>query len=212
MQSIPVNGHDAGQHLEVIRTLMERSAIYRRVLGALGILGGAVGFWFLGERYFAFYWMGIGVFGLVGAFFQMRRQALSEHEPFWSPPTKRVTQALMPALVVGALVGLVAPTIPSLLGGKSPGLFQAQSEWWLPPVWMLLYGCAIHAAGFFMPRGFKLFGWSYIAAGAFVWGSLSRLDYASLRWAHLVMAVAFGLPHLSYGIYLNITERNGTHA
>ena len=92
-----------------------------------------------------------------------------------------------------------------------PGLFKAHSEWWLPAVWMLLYGWAIHAAGFFMPRGFKLLGWSYIVAGAFVWAVLSRLDYSSLKWAHLVMAVAFGLPHFAYGIYLNLTEENGSH-
>jgi hypothetical protein len=217
VQSVHVNGFDAGQHLEVIRTLMERSAIYRRalaptmlMLGILGILGGAMGFWFLSDRLFAFYWMGIGVIGLGGSYFQMRRQALSDQEGFWSPPTKRVTQALLPALMVGAVFGLISPKIPTLLGSSHPpSLLEANSEWWLPPMWMLLYGCAIHAAGFFMPRGFKLFGWSYIAAGAFVLGVLSRLEYSPLKWAHLVMAVAFGLPHLAYGIYLNITERNG---
>ena len=35
-------------------------------------------------------------------------------------------------------------------------------------MWLLFYGCALHAAGFFMPRGMKWFGWIYIglACGA----------------------------------------------
>ena len=46
-----MNQHAAGQHLEVIRTLMERSAIYRRalapnmlMLGAVGIAAGIAGY------------------------------------------------------------------------------------------------------------------------------------------------------------------------
>lgn len=197
---------------------MERSAIYRRalaptmiMLGILGIAAGLVGFYFQIQRGFAIYWMSVGVSGLSAAYFQMRRQALKEQEPFWSPPTRRVTLALLPALSVGALLGLAAARVPEILGMVPPRLMEAHAEWWLPAGWMLLYGCAIHAAGFFMPRGFKLFGWAYIATGTAVWVVLSGLDYSSLRWAHLLMAVAFGLPHFAYGIYLNITERNGTH-
>ena len=215
-----MNGFDAGQHLEVIRTLMERSAIYRRalaptmmMLGILGVAAGVIAFYFQLERHlnFAIYWMSVGLVGLSAAYLQMRGQALKEQEPFWSPPTKRVTLALSPALFIGALLGLSASNMPERLGLFPPRLMEAHAEWWLPAGWMLLYGCSIHAAGFFMPRGFKLFGWAYIGAGTFVWAFLSRLDYSSLRWAHLLMAVAFGLPHLAYGIYLNITERHRAH-
>jgi hypothetical protein len=78
---------------------------------------------------------------------------------------------------------------------------------------MLLYGAAIHAAGFFMPRGFKLFGWAYIVAGTFVILTLSHLKSGvSLRFAHLLMAIAFGGAHLAYGAYLAITERSRCEA
>ena len=63
-----------------------------------------------------------------------------------------------------------------------------------------------------MPRGFKLFGWSYIFAGCFVWGVLSRLDHVPLNLAHLLMAVVFGGPHLAYGVYLAITEKRKEEA
>jgi hypothetical protein len=216
VQSMNVDRHAASQHLEVIRTLMERSAVYRRalaptmvMLGLLGIVAGLAGYYLqiVDRSRFAFFWMGVGVAGLAGAYLQMRGQALKEREPFWSPPTKRVTLALTPALFVGAMFGLAAAQAPMLNYFISPSLIVGEAGWWLPAVWMLLYGCAIHAAGFFMPRGFKLFGWSYILAGCFVWAVLSRLDHVPLNLAHLLMAVVFGGPHLAYGLYLAITEK-----
>lgn len=217
MQSNSVNGHSAGQHLEVIRTLMERSAIYRRalapimlMLGFIGIAAGVAGYFLpLGDsRRFAVYWLGISGSSIAGAYLQMRSQALGEGEDFWSPPTRRVTQALAPALCVGAIFGVATATSPRAFVFLPPSLLAGDPAWQLPAVWMLAYGCAIHAAGFFMPRGFKLFGWGYIASGLVVLVGLSRLETgAPLRLAHLLMAVAFGGAHLAYGVYLAITEK-----
>src|SRR5580765_8944445 len=93
----------AAEHLQVIRTLMERSAVYRRALapimiynGALGVAGGVLGsalkiYW---PRGFIFYWAAVAVMALTGSFLLVRRQALKEAEPFWSPPTRRVARAL----------------------------------------------------------------------------------------------------------------------
>ena len=41
---------------------------------------------------------------LAGSLVLVRRQALKESEPFWSPPTRRVTQAMLPPLVAGTIV------------------------------------------------------------------------------------------------------------
>jgi hypothetical protein len=212
-----VNRHAASQHLEVIRTLMERSAVYRRalapimlMLGVLGITAGAAGYLldFSGRARFSYYWMGVGVAGLAGAYWQMRAQSLRDHEPFWSPPTKRVTQALSPALFVGAVFGLAAAQAPAINFFVPPQLLVGEPVWWLPAAWMLLYGCAVHAAGFFMPRGFRVFGWGFILSGCLVWGVLSGLETGvTLRLAHLLMAVVFGGSHLAYGAYLAITEK-----
>ncbi|HUS34488.1 MAG TPA: hypothetical protein VM680_03970 [Verrucomicrobiae bacterium] len=212
-----MNQHAAGQHLEVIRTLMERSAIYRRalapnmlMLGVVGIAAGVAGY-FLNITHsqpFAMYWLCISIGALAASYLNMRREALRDHEQFWSPPTRRVTQALAPALFVGAVFGFATAIAPGRIVVLPPSLLNVEPAWQLPPVWMLLYGCAIHAAGFFMPRGFKLFGWAYIITGALVLFSLSRLEPgASLRLAHLLMAIAFGGAHLAYGAYLAITDR-----
>jgi hypothetical protein len=217
-----VNQHAAGQHLEVIRTLMERSAIYRRalapnmlMLGGIGIAAGIFGYFLPieGSRKFAVYWLCISIGSLAASYLNMRRQSLQDHEPFWSPPTRRVTQALAPALFVGAVFGFVTAISPWSILLVPPSLLAGEPAWQLPPVWMLLYGCAIHAAGFFMPRGFKIFGWGYIIAGTLVLLTLSRLQPgASLKLANLLMAIAFGGAHLAYGAYLRITEHSNGEA
>src|SRR5689334_6637385 len=116
MQSDCMETNQAAENLQVIRTLMERSALYRRALapimlfaGAMGLLGAGAGVIFKLEalRIFCGYWLGVAVVVVAGAFVIARRQALKDHEPFWSPPTRRVSQALTPPLAAGLLFSLV---------------------------------------------------------------------------------------------------------
>jgi len=203
----------AAEHLQVIRTLMERSAVYRRALapittlaGCVGILAGLAG-WFLrieSPQGFAGYWMCVGLVAAVGAFLLVRRQALKEAEPFWSLPTRRVALALLPSY----LIGLVAALLVLLCPG-----WDFIQPWGLPALWMLLYGCALHAAGFFMARGIRLFGWLFVVCGC---GLLLARCFDSGPWAllqgHKVMGAGFGGLHLAYGIYLYFTEKGGNAA
>jgi hypothetical protein len=203
----------ATEHLQVIRTLMERSAIYRRALapimiaiGVLGIAGGALG-WSLrihAPQAFVGYWAGVGVLALAGSFVLVRRQALKESEPFWSPPTRRVAQAMLPPLFAGSVSVLLALLCPG---------WDFLAVWALPALWMVLYGCALTAAGFFMPRGIKLLGWFFILCGcAFMATRCHTGTVLSLANGHQVMGGIFGGLHLAYGIYLYFTEprRNET--
>jgi hypothetical protein len=198
----------AAEHLQVIRTLMERSALYRRALapvmiynGVLGVAGGIVG-WAVkiqSNQGFIGYWAGVGLTALAGSFVLVRRQALKESEPFWSPPTRRVAQALLPALFAGSIAGLLALLCPTW------DFLEARA---LPPFWILLYGCSLTAAGFFMHRGIKLLGWLFILCGCVLMatrcdttGSLGSLN------GHFVMGCVFGGLHLAYGVYLYFTEQ-----
>jgi hypothetical protein len=198
----------ASEHLQVIRTLMERSAIYRRALAPIMTVAGSIG---LGAsviscfvevktiRSFTLFWMAVSLLAAVAAFLLVRRQALKEAEPFWSLPTRRVTHALAPAFVIGLASGLVAsfapgePPIPATL---------------LTVVWIAAYGCALHAAGFFMPRGMKLLAWLFIASAVFL-----LAGYRFCPWlqtpesGHYLMGIFFGLLHLAYGVYLYFTEK-----
>ncbi|HXF11088.1 MAG TPA: hypothetical protein VN625_09905, partial [Desulfuromonadaceae bacterium] len=151
----------AEQNLLTIRTLMERSAIYRRALapifllaGVIGLIAMAAGLYFHldATKPFCELWLGAAVVAIVGSFLLARRQALKDQEPFWSSPTRRVTQALAPPLAGGMLLGVllalrrddVAPTVSF--------------------VWLLFYGCALHAAGFFMPRLIRPLGLVFVVS------------------------------------------------
>ena len=203
----------ATEHLQVIRTLMERSAVYRRALAPVMILTGSIGLvaalggWLMqvdSPRAFIGYWLGVSVLPLVGSFLLVRRQALSEGEPFLSPPTRRVIQAILPALSVGLIVSLaVLARVGSEAGPHAiaPGLALR----WMPIGWVILYGCAAHAAGFFMPRGIKVFGWIMVVSGCGLF-ALGLPESPGPALAHGTMGMFFGAFHLAYGVYLRFTE------
>ncbi len=198
----------AAEHLQVIRTLMERSAIYRRALAPImifvGVLGSAAGVagWLLHiatPQAFVCYWAGIGVAALTGAFLLIRRQALKEAEPFWSPPTRRVTQAVVPPFFIGTVTGALAVFCPA---------WDFMPTWALPGFWVLLYGCALNAAGFFMQRGIKLLGWIFVLCGCALMASRCHAGgQLVLADGHRVMGGLFGGLHLAYGVYLYFTEQ-----
>ena len=97
------------------------------------------------------------------------------------------------------------------LGSIQRDLAQVIGLAWLPLGWIVLYGCAIHAAGFFMPRGIKLFGWAFIAGGCALF-ALGLPNVPLPLYAHGVMGLFFGLLHLAYGIYLYFTEKRKNEA
>ncbi len=208
MQSDDMRSDWAEENLQVIRTLMERSAVYRHamapVMGAIGLtgIGGAVLEALLKintSRAFASYWMAVGAVCIFQGFVLVRRQAWQESEPFWSPPTRRVMQALSPPFFAGFVAGMVFLRLDT---GNLMG------AWLLVPSWMVLYGCGVHAAGFFMPRGFKLFGWAFIVAGcAFGIGALFFTGKPTLAGANFAMGALFGGSHWAYAIYLYFTEK-----
>lgn len=211
MQSFGVHDTWAAENLQVIRSLMERAAIYRRTLapvslavGALGAIAGVIG-WAVDidtARGFGLFWMSVAVLGLAIALTIMRRQAISAAEPFWSPPARRVAQAMLPALFAGVLADLLVAL---------PGWRDPLHAWWLPGIWMILFGCATHAAGFFMPRGMRLFAWIFAIVGSafllFVNARSHAAGMPPLRLAHLLMGASFGGFHLAYGLYLAVTEK-----
>jgi hypothetical protein len=203
----------AAEHLQVIRTLMERSALYRRALAPMTILAGGVGILVAAAGYFSrpltprsflLHWLGAGLLSIVGAFLLARRQAIKDAEPVWTLPTRRVIGAALPAFIAGGLLG---------------GLLLVRAELMIPlaglvvSFWLILYGCALHAAGFFMRRGVRLFGWLFVALGSALLGCVFLREFGvSLEAANLLMGVSFGGGHLAYGGYLLGTEKGAPAA
>ena len=201
----------AEENLQTIRTLMERSAVYRLALGpimlyagALGVLAAVAGILFHLDtmRAFSSLWLGTAAVAIGGSFFIARRQAFKNQELFWSPPTRRVAQAMSPALAAGGVVSGL------FLVGANDESFTALLAFF----WILFYGCAIHSAGFFMPRGIKLFAWIIIAGISSFFGVLV-VAHASLNLnAYWLMGFFFGVLHLAYGAYLYLTEKGKSAA
>ncbi len=203
--------NQAAENLQVIRTLMERSALYRRTLapimfcvGTLGVVAALGGIVLKVEtlRLFCAWWLVTALVAVAGAFLIARRQALKDREPFWSPPTRRVTQALVPPLAAGLLFSLVLMVF-------NPG----QLRWLFIFPNAMFYGCAVHAAGFFMPRGIKLFGWAIIMLAGLAWPGIAMFECdPNPRLDHALMGFFFGGLHLAYGIYLYFTEQRKNEA
>ena len=66
----------------------------------------------------------------LAALLLIRRQALKSDEAFWSPPTRRVAQAMLPMLAAGLGLGLF-----ELL--EHPG---SRDSVRLTAFWLILYG------------------------------------------------------------------------
>lgn len=199
----------ATENLQVIRTLMERASVYRRALapmmlatGSLGALAAIVGLIrHIDEPLpFLLYWLGVGFLAITVAWLLVRRQAVKSAEPFWTPPARRVVQAVLPPLLAGLLL-----TLGPMRFWYDNALFIT----WVLPIWMLTYGCALHAAGFFMPRGMKLFGCLFLGMGTVLLAylTLTRTTEIPMAAAHAIMGAVFGLLHLAYGVYLHFTEK-----
>jgi len=202
----------AEENLQTIRTLMERSAVYRRALapimlftGSAGIIGGLAGSLAKWEANSAFIllWLGVATISLIGALLLVRRQALKDSEPFWSPPTRRVAQALLPAFSVGLSVAVLA-----LMVAAHSATYDGGMQLMLIMLWSWLYGCAAHAAGFFMPRGVRWLGWIYVITGTGLLVGITFGGSWSVRISpHILMGGIFGGLHLAYGTYLYLTEK-----
>lgn len=203
-----MNDREAAANLEVIRTLMERSALYRRALGPVmlfaglcGILGAALGpaLPIHSARAFVLYWAAICALAWVGILLLVRRQALKDGEPLWSPPARRVIRAFLPAAVAGAAFGLA--------GGQaaaSAGLLL------VVPAWILLFGVGMLAAGFFLPRGVHWFGLAMLLLGGLLMPLFAGLDTGLFRSpiqvAHALMGLVFGLLLGGFGACLWVAE------
>lgn len=206
MQSNYMEPNWAEENLQTIRTLMERSAIYRRALAPIMLFVGFVGvltavvelvFHFDSMFKFCWLWLGSALFAVAGAFLIARRQALNDKDAFWSSPTRRVAQALFPPLATGMCLGVVFSLAD--VGNEFTMLIAL--------LWVLFYGCALNAASFFMPRGMKLFGWIYIAGGCCQFLLLATGHANFVLAGPLLMGSFFGVLHLAYGAYLYLTEK-----
>jgi hypothetical protein len=203
----------ASDNLQVIRTLMERSALYRRALAPIMLATGLIGLagaglaWFIkttSPATFTEYWTAICAFVIATDFAIARRQALKQSEPLWTPPAKRVAMAMAAPLFAGAAM-------------TAPFSFITNAELYLNytmiivSVWLAFFGCGLHSAGFYISRGVKILGAIFILCGALLLWILpfvmARIPADAQHFLpHAAMGLTFGGLPLVSGIYLYFTE------
>jgi hypothetical protein len=207
-QSQSVSENWAAENLKTIRTLMERTAVYRRALAPVSLVTGVLGIVSSGlailvgvstREGFVLWWFATGALAAGVAMMLVRIQALKDQEPIWSPPTRRVVAAMAPPMVSGLMAGVII---------MATGIEAPFGLAFLPVVWMLFFGCALHSAGFFMKRGIRLLGWIFIGTALIESGTL--ILFPDLRGssdaAHGIMGAVFGGYNLAYCVYLYLTE------
>ena len=182
---------DASRDLERIRSLMERATEYSHLSGVSILLSGVLAAAGVAAcraleidftlpahaRLLAVVWGSVcaaaAVQGVAFSIANARRKA----EPPWSPLTRQVVVAMLPALFSGAAL-------------TGYGLRSGQLDL-LPPCWMLAYGSSLMGLGLFAGWRIRLAAVAFLVLGAaslFLWkdhGLTTML--ASFGGLHLVL-------------------------
>jgi hypothetical protein len=196
-----MNRHEAEEHLRVIRSLMEKSTIYRAVAAPSALIGGllALGTGIAltathsydrssGPRFFIAWMSVLAVTGLANLWI-LYRSAQQRQEPFCSAGMKTALLALAPShFAAGVLTAVIA-----WLSLSGDSMVHAI----LPPLWAMLYGLGLLATGHFAPRSLYWLGVAFVLTGV---GAMSAMLIGEMPPPNLFMAATFGVLHIIYAI------------
>lgn len=189
----PVLQARAMDNLRFIRETMERAAEFTAISGWATVV---IGFSAIGaaalaaSRPTAAQWMGVwfaeAVLALILSGWAMWRKGRRAGIPLLSGPGRKFVLSFCPPILAGAVITLM--------------LYRADFLAPLPGVWLLLYGCAVVAAGSFSVRIVPVMGLIFMVLGAAA--LLLRPE-----WGDWLMAAGFGAAHIGVGIL--IARRHG---
>ena len=156
----------AARDLERIRVLMERAGRFSHLSAAAAFaaaglaVAGVLVSWGTGAgfsdpkaaRPLSLIWGTVLVLALGQAFAFTLADARRRGDPFWSPLTRQVAVAMLPAFFIGAAV-------------TGFGLRSGQLDL-LPPFWSLAHGSSLVGLGLFAGRRIQAVGLLFLLAGA----------------------------------------------
>jgi hypothetical protein len=180
-------------NLRFIRETMERAGEFTAISGWATVAIGATA---LGAAFVAasqpdagrwiLVWIAEAVLALVISGWAMWRKGRAAAVPLLSGPGRKFVLSFCPPILAGALITLV--------------LYRSDLVAIVPGVWMLLYGCAVVAAGSFSVRIVPAMGLVFMLLGAIAL-------VARPGWGDWLMAAGFGAAHIGFGIF--IARRHG---
>ncbi len=184
----PMTGREAGETLDVIRTLMERGTHYRNLSGHAGVAAGCVALIGAAARAwlktpFSLTWGLVFTLAMSAAVFYTARMARENGEVFWTRQARTIVLALTPAFFAAVVLSYVLDAV------GQRGM--------LPGIWMLMWGVGALAMSFFTPRVIWMLGSAFLACGA-------ATLLAGLQDDALTMGLTFGAIHLLYGVILTV--------
>ena len=195
----------AEEDLRVIRSLMERAAVYRAISAPTALVAGLVStlsagaiYWQNQSRPFAQHvitgrefvaiWSAVLVVAFAANTFFIWREARKNGRPFISAGMKLALRAIIPCLLVpGAFTAWFFTT--GYLGATELDLVVA---------WVVFYGLALLSTGLFAPRSLAILGWAFLLTGLSVPAITNQLEDLSTDLPVITMGVTFGLYHLIY--------------
>ncbi|MBX7207377.1 MAG: hypothetical protein K1X78_03605 [Verrucomicrobiaceae bacterium] len=192
------------EHLRVIRSLLEKSQVYRAISapaalcgGVLALIASAITFLTagaMGARGFLTEWVGILAVTSAVNMFMLHREARSRSQPFFSENSRLALalRAFTPPMLVGGLLGVF--------------LIWFRGELALAALlWILCYGLALLATEHFSPRSLVRLGRAFLVVGGFFAVIyFTQPDLAAggkgAAVASIFLGTTFGLLHVAYAV------------
>jgi hypothetical protein len=206
------------EHLQVIRSLMEKEHIYRAISAPAALIGGLLAtslsgwtIWIsaieetghLSSTQFLAFWLGLFAVCTALNTALLAKQATQRSQPLVSPDMKLALRTLSPALGAGGVMGICFAHY-----------WENQAVAAL--TWIVCYALALLATSGFSPRSLRRLGWAFLAAGLSLFTLWSALPDARVyphdeAVAATFMGLTFGLLHIAYGVAVWIRKPQPEH-
>ena len=195
------------EHLRVIRSLLEKSQVYRAVSAPAALCGGILALAAalvtinnfspplagrMEPRTFLGLWLAILVITSALNFYLLSREAASRSQPFFSEGMRTALRAFLPPMLVGGVLGVCL-----IWYGNDVNVASL--------VWILCYGLALLSTSHFSPRSLVRLGWAFVIVGvALTVEYFAQIGFAmpvsSTVPASIFLGLTFGLLHIAYAI------------
>lgn len=194
----------AQEQLIIIRSLMQRTHLYRAVSAPTAVFSGGITIlaalifpgYFLPRPFppmmsFVCYWGVVFILVCGFNFFLLSRQNHRLGTPIFSYGMKSALKDFSPPLLTAGLISVL------MAWNRNP-----QSS--IVFVWCVGYGLALLSTRHYAPRSLLILGWLFLGS-ALAWACFSRLSFglslpiSGFREGNLLMMVTFGGFHLVYG-------------
>lgn len=217
----------ASENLQIIRSLMERSTIYRAISAPTAFVGGVasilMGLWgenvilnvtantFLHSYSFFLAWGGVFALTVGTHLLQLYRDSLQNGESIFSSRHFHAFKCMFPSILTAGTVTFLVILITRT--SVDPEQLFIQLTILLTLLWTFFYGMALLSTQTFAPKSIRMLGWTFFIS-SFLEGILIMLfPYINPNPSQIpfispshMMALTFGLFHLIYAIAVKVTE------